>query len=266
MKIYLDLVMILNFILDFLLLMGVSTLLRRNVKIEKILYGAFIGGLSILLLFIKMTNLQLFLFKIIISIFMILITFGYKDIKYTLKNLFYLYTSSLILGGTLYYLNIEFSYKQEGIVFYHQGLSINYIFLIILSPIIIYFYIKQGLFLKNNYSNYYQITINIDQNHSLIGTAFLDTGNKLTDPYTKKPIILVDKRKFIYDMNEFKMILVPITTANGTSLLPCIKINNIKIKGIGTKKNILLGIMEGNVKIDGIDFLLHEKILEGCHV
>ena len=90
---------------------------------------------------------------------MVIFTFGYKDIRYTLKNLFYLYTSSIILGGFLYLLNLEFSYKNTGLVFYYDGLSINFIVMIIMSPIIIFAYIKQGLELKNNYSNYYNIDI-----------------------------------------------------------------------------------------------------------
>ena len=84
---------------------------------------------------------------------MVLITFNFKNIRYTLKNLFYLYITSVVLGGFLYFLNIEFSYKQVGLVFYHNGLSINFIVLIIASPIILFAYVKQAIYLKNNYSN-----------------------------------------------------------------------------------------------------------------
>ncbi len=145
MTLYLDLIFFLNFSFDFLLLLSVSVLLRRNAKIRRIILGAIIGSISIFVLFIKLNSIQLFIIKFVISIIMILISFGYKNIKYTLKNLLYLYTSSIMLGGFLYYLNVEFSYKQEGLIFYHSGLSINYIFLVILSPIIIYTYVRQGL-------------------------------------------------------------------------------------------------------------------------
>ncbi|MDD6756542.1 MAG: sigma-E processing peptidase SpoIIGA, partial [bacterium] len=155
MKVYLDLIMILNFAIDFILLLSVSLMLKRNVSIYRIMLGSFIGGISILFLFFNMNSILLFLFKLIISIFMILITFGYKTIKYTLINLLYLYMSSIILGGFLYLLNLEFSYKNIGIIFFNNGLSINFIFLLIVSPIILYIYIKQTKSLKYNYSNYY---------------------------------------------------------------------------------------------------------------
>ena len=67
--------------------------------------------------------------------------------------------SSIILGGFLYFFNIQFSYKNNGLVFYHDKLSINFIVLILLSPLITYTYIKQCKSLKNNYNYYYKIEI-----------------------------------------------------------------------------------------------------------
>ena len=135
MKIYIDLILLLNFGFDFILLLSVSIILRRNTEIYKLLLGAFIGSISILTLFININSLELFILKIIISILMNITSFKYKNIKYTLKNILYLYISSIILGGTLYLLNIEFTYKNQGIIFYKNKLSINFIILVILSPI-----------------------------------------------------------------------------------------------------------------------------------
>ena len=86
MKIYVDLVLFLNFFFDFLLLLATSLILKRYVKIKKIFLGALIGSLSIFLLFVSIISFTLFLIKILISILMILTCFGYKTIKYTIKN------------------------------------------------------------------------------------------------------------------------------------------------------------------------------------
>jgi len=256
MKVYLDLVMILNFFFDFILLLSVSILLRRNVSVYKILLGSFVGGLSILYLFININSLQLFIFKIIISIIMVLISFGYKSLKYTFKNLLYLYTASIILGGFLYFLNIEFSYKNVGLIFINNGLSINVIFLIIFCPIIIYIYVKQGIWLKTNYSNYYKVEIYFkDKKYSL--NAFLDTGNTLVDPITKKPVILIDK-KIEYDKYSY----IPYKTITNNGLIKCIKADKVKINGI-FKNKVIVGLLDEKIKIDGIDCLLNKKIMEG---
>ena len=261
MKIYLDLVLILHFVFDFLLLTAVSTFLRRNVSLTRLILGAFIGSISLLTLFLNINSFELFLIKLFISIFMCLITFKYNNLKYTIKNMFYLYTTSMILGGFLYFLNIEFSYKQVGLVFYHNGLSINLVVLVIISPIILYFYSKQIKELKNNYSNYYKVKIKINE-HIINCNGFLDTGNKLKDPYFHKPVIILDRRKIVFDINEFEMILVPIITASGTDVMKCFKADYIEIKGVGIKNNFLVGIMEEKIKIDGVDLILNTKLLE----
>ena len=103
MKVYLDLVMFVNFFLDFLLLLSVSIILKRNANIKRVIFASFIGGLSILALFFKISNFQLFILKFIISLLMVIIAFNYKDFKYTFFNLLYLYITSIFLGGFLYF-------------------------------------------------------------------------------------------------------------------------------------------------------------------
>lgn len=257
MKIYLDLVMILNFFIDFILLLTVSVILKRNIKITRIMLGAFIGGISIIFLFLNINSFYLFLFKIIISIVMVLITFKYKNIKYTLINLLYLYTSSIILGGFLYLLNLEFSYKHIGIIFYNNGLSINFIFLLIFSPFILYIYIKQIKNLKYNYSNYYNIELYYN-NKKYKYTAYMDTGNVLIDSLTKKSVILIDKRKLLFDIKEFR--LIPYTSINGESMIKVVKLDKL-IFNNKEYNNVLLGIID-NINLDGVDIILNRKLLE----
>ena len=262
MRVYVDLVFLLNFAFDFLLLLTISILLRRNVSINRIILGAFVGSLSVFFLFIPISTLTLFFIKIVISILMVLCSFGYRTIKYTLRNFTYLYMTSIVLGGFLYFLNIQFSYKQGGLVFYHHGLSINYIVLIVASPIILYLYIKQGLYLKQNYNHYYKVNLYLKNNQCICLNAFLDTGNVLEDPYFHKPVILMNKKRMIYDINEFGMILVPYQTVSGSGLLKCFKAEKMQI-GKKEYHHFLVGIMEDSIHLDGVDCILNKKIMEG---
>ena len=115
MKIYLDVVLFINFFFDFLLLFGVDRILKRNTKLKRIIFGSIVGSLSILFLFIPCSSFILFIGKIIISIFMIIITFSYHNIKYFIRNFITLYVVSIFLGGVLYFINDSFSYKNTGI-------------------------------------------------------------------------------------------------------------------------------------------------------
>lgn len=252
MKIYIDVVLFINFSFDLLILLTTSIVLKRNAKFYKLMLGAFVGSLSILFLFIKITSFQLFLLKILISILMLLIGFGYKNMKYFLKNMLFLYTVSIILGGFLYFLSITFSYKNTGLVFYFKGLSINYIFLLISSPIILYIYIKESKMFKRIHNNIYKVKLEVENKiYELNG--FMDTGNNLVEPYFYKPIILINKK-----IKSNKNIIVPCSVVLGSGSLNC-------VKGKLIYKNRTYDVYVGTcfkINIDGVDCLLNNK-LEG---
>ena len=262
MRIYVDLVLLLNFGFDLLLLFGVGIVLRRQTDLKRLLLGALLGSVTIFSMFFSMSSLLLFFVKIIISIGMVLVTFGYRDFKYTCRNLFYLYTSSILLGGFLYFLNVEFSYKNEGLVFYFHGLSVNVLVLIIFSPVIIYAYVKQGLMLKREYSNYYNVDIYLKNGDIIEATAFLDTGNYLEDPYRKRPILLLNRQLLHLDYHKDLVLLVPYDTLNYHGLLKCVVPDKIFIQGVGFRKNFLIGISNEDIKMDGVDCIMGCRLIE----
>lgn len=263
MKIYLDLIFLLNFGIDFLIILTVSLVLRRNIKLRRTILGSIVGALSIFLLFINFNSIILIIFKIIISSLIIIITFGYKDIKYFFNNLLYFYTISIILGGFLYYLNIEFSYKNAGMVFFNNGLSINFIFLIIMSPIILYIYIKQAYRLKRVYSLNYEVDLYLKSGKVINLNGFMDTANNLIEPYKKRAVIIVNDKKIIKEINKENFILVPYDTVDSHGILKCIIPDKIYIKGVGIMNNIVVGISSKDFKMDGVNCILNNLMMEG---
>ncbi len=262
MKIYVDLVLLLNFGFDLLLLFGVGILLRRQTTLKRLVLGALLGSVTIFSMFVSVSSFMLFFIKILISIGMVLVTFGYHDIKYTCRNLFFLYTSSILLGGFLYFLNLEFSYKNEGLVFYFHGLSINVIVLIILSPVIVYAYVKQGMMIRNQYSNYYNIDIYLRNGNVIPATAFLDTGNHLEDPYKKRPILLLNQNMMKIDYQKDTVLLVPYDALNHHGLLKCVVPDKVFIQGVGFRSDFLLGLANDEIKMEGIDCIMGCRLLE----
>ena len=136
---------------------------------------------------------------------------------------------------------------------------LNIIILIILAPILSYIYIKSIINFKNNYSNYYKVDIYIDDIEIITVTAFLDTGNKLIDPYKHRPIIIINKS--LIDTSNKKILLVPYNTINTNDLLKCIIPKKIFIYNVGYKTNFLIGLMD-EINIDGVDCILNTKLLE----
>lgn len=250
MKIYIDALLFLNFAFDFLLLLTTSIILKRNIKIINIIIGSFIGSLSILILFFNINNIELFLIKIYLSIIMCLATFHYKDLKYLLINLGTFYIVSILLGGFLYMLNIEFSYKHQGLIFYHNQLSINVIMLFIISPIILYIYLKQTKYFQKKLRHHYKVDFTIGKK-TYNFNGYLDTGNNLT--YKDKPVILTNKKI----VTKKKKIFVPYVVIDGVGILECIKVK-INVHNLGTF-DVLMGYSE-NINISGVDVLLNNKM------
>lgn len=261
MILYLDLILFLNFFFDFFLLLTVSVLLKRNVSIYRLMFASFIGGFSILFLFTSISNQMLFLFKIIFSIFLIIFTFSFKNITYTLHNILYFYFASFCLGGGIYSLSLN-KHVHLGLGFQTSSLSLNIIGLLFLSPIFLYLYIKQFTRWKRNYQKYYKIDIKIGKK-KMKTSGFLDTGNRLCDPVSKKPVVLMCKERFKKLEKNQKFIFVPYKTISESGILKCIFIDQLIIEGKGVYHHILLGKMNDNIMMDGVDVILNEKILEG---
>lgn len=256
MTIYLDLIFFLNLFFDFILLLAVNIILKRNVSLKKLFLGSLFGSLSIFFLFFNINSFELFLLKILVSIIMLLISFDYINIRYFIKNILYLYFVSILLGGFLYFLNITFSYDHTGIIFINNGLSINIVVLILCSPIILFYYINQRKDLKVIENNYYKLKIVLEK-ENIYTLGFLDTGNNLKDPITNKPIILVEDSLIKEKYNYY---YVPYKALNYEGLLKCIKIKELFIDNVLIKKRYLLGISSNKINIDGIKCILNSKV------
>ena len=256
MKIYLDLVFFLNFFFDFLILFGVRIVLKEHTSLKRLLLGSFVGSLTIFTLFINFNTISLLIYKIILSIFIIIVTFGKKNF---LKNFLYFYLISIILGGSLYLLNISFSYNNKGVLFFNNGFKLNIILIIVVSPIIIYLYFIENKNYKNTYSNIYNIKIYF--NNSLYNLrGMIDTGNELCDPYKKRNIIIINKNVKL-NTNNKKIIYVPYKALNTNGVIKCYKPDEVII-GDKLFNNSLIGISNDFIELNSVDCILPNKFKE----
>lgn len=259
MIVYIDLIFFLNFMFDTLLLLSVNIALKRNIYLRKILLGGLIGSISIFFLFLKLNNLELFLFKIIISILMILFSFGFKNF---ITNLINLYLISIVLGGFLYSLQITFNYHNEGLIFYYDNFNLNFIILILFSPIILYIYIKQMKKNKKQLSKIYEGKLVLNNDKIINLCCFLDTGHKLVDPYFHKNIIIINKSTLNKKMNFKAPILVPFRALNNKGILNCYKAKSLYINKVGVVKDFLIGVSNEDINIPGVNCLINERMIK----
>lgn len=246
MKIYIDLFFLFNIIMDAIVITSVSILLRRKTSIPRIIISSLLGGISSLLL---LTSINKIVIELISVFIMVLIAFKYVSIRYTIKNILYMYILSILLGGLIYLFNIRVTTNP----------LIIYLIMIIISVEVMFLYIKEMKKMKNNYNNYYNVDIWFKDGHVLSLVGFMDTGNNLYDPYNKRPIILVSNKY----KNDNGIILVPYYTASGEGILECVRTMKVTLNGSECKMDILVGFSNSPKLIEGIDVILHKDIVKG---
>ena len=239
--IYIDELMLLNFIIDYVILSTLTFLLKKNVKKRRIFLSCIVGEISILYVFISMNNLLLVLFKLVLGIIMIIILYGYSDIKSFFKEIVYFYILCFFLGGTLYYFKIENLMKYQ--------------YILLFIPIIMNIYKYFEYNLKNILTTRYKVTIYLNNGKTLYLNGMLDTGNSLIEPYNGKKVIMINKK---VSENFF---LVPYKTIDSTSLLKCFTPRKVFIDGLGQRDDVVVGVV--NKKFNGFNCLLNYKLVEG---
>ncbi len=238
--IYIDELMLLNFIIDYILIDFTSKIIKININYKRKILSCLFGEISILYLFLNTSNIVLILFKLIIGLLMILIAFGFNDIKTYINNILYFYSFSFLLGGTLYYFKIESLLKYK--------------FFLLFIPLIMdtYKYIFNDL--KSIITLKYKVTIYLNNGNILYLNGYMDTGNNLIDPLTNKKVIIINKKV------DEDYILVPYRTVDDSSLMKCFKPRKVYIDGLGERNDILVGIT--NKKFKGFNCLLNNCLLE----
>ncbi len=249
--VYVDLVLILNIWLDFLIILIEALILKRKISIKRIIFSSIIGSLSTFLLFFKISSKLVYILKFTICLIMCLIAFKFKNLKYFIENIIYFYLVSIILAGFIFLI-------KENIKI--NSFKLNFFLLMLITPIFLYIYYKKMKKINNHYNYLHNIKLYY-QGILYSFTGFLDTGNKLYDQYKHRPIILVHTTKIPFDYS--KGLLVPYETACGKSLLKCLISEKVIIDNNIERKNVVFGLTTEAFKIENVDLILHSDIMGG---
>ena len=190
-EVYVDVIFIINFIMDFLLLITVKKILRYASSLLRLFLGAMTGAVGACLFAVtpEVNRFVRFLLAyLLLSYLMIIITFGKRFWRERVKALVLLYISTFFLGGLL---NSLYSYTSFG--FYlmknQSYLYLLFIFVSALAAMIIFIRFLRKL--KRKGSEFYQTEL-IFNGKTVRAVGFMDTGNCLRDPYFGKPVIVTE--------------------------------------------------------------------------
>lgn len=199
MEIYVDVIIMENFIINLFLLLLTFRLLRFQYKNAGIYIASLIGALYTLVIFMDVKFLTSLIFKVFVAIVMISITIDTRKIINILKATITFFIMSFILCGVCfgmvvmqnnYVLGEEFSISNYSIKWLLLSLMILYIVIVRF-----YDYLKERALIKNFI---YDIYINVG-GKILTLKAFLDTGNELRETVSNLPCIIIED-KYLEDI------------------------------------------------------------------
>lgn len=232
MKVYVDVIVFENFIIDLFLLRITCKVLKYKSG-KKIYFAALIGGLYSLVVVIKSLNfLTLFLFQTLIAFFMLRISIGKLNLKDSIKALCVFYINSMLLCGTCLALtNTNKSYSISS----NYIIRDNLIKEILIAIIIVYLFLDRFIsYLRDrsivtNFLFQVEITVN---NVKYTVNSFLDTGNELKEPITNLPCIIVENKLISKESIEnLKTYHVPFSAIGGKGYLEGVIVDKVRIKG-----------------------------------
>lgn len=259
MTIYVDVVLIENLLMNYIILFATGVILKVNIKHMRLVLASLIGAIYTIIAYMSAfkiySNIGL---KFVLSVIMIYIAFNPKSVKKLFKFTLIFYLTSFVFGGAafalIYIVKPQDILRNNGLILNSDSLKVIFISAIIAFVIIIIGFkvVKNKISAKDMYCH-----INIKLNHKEIETkAMIDTGNFLKEPITNTPVIVVE-HTLLYDcipkeiINHLENILggdfSEIPKNIKEEYMPKLKV--IPFSSLGKQNGMLLGIKAEEVVI-----------------
>jgi stage II sporulation protein GA (sporulation sigma-E factor processing peptidase) len=216
--IYIDVLILVNFIVNLFILHVTVQTLRKRVKIVWMCLSSFVGSLYVLtVVYPKFKYLSYIPFKILIVIIMILIVFREKNILFNIKASLIFTLYSILLAGMCLFIQMNkstnMSFDVIIINFPYEKLLLSVMIIYILTYRIVIFIGDR----KKISTLIYTVDI-MNKGYKKTIKAFLDTGNELREPATNLPVLIVERHILSEVMLEKNnTYYIPYTVVNGTN-------------------------------------------------
>lgn len=263
-KVYVDVLFIINFIADYILLSVTAFFIKRKVSYSRLVLSSSFGALySVISFFMNIEPICLFLFSLTVAFIMIFLCFGIKSCVLLLKTISVFYIVSLCTAGLGFSLLLMQKNKNFLIgsgFFYADINAYTLLFVFIVSVMVIH--ISCGFIKKQRIKSSYLYTVAIEKNgKSVTATALFDTGNFLKEPFSQKSVIVAEwktvsslfKNSTLSECianNPHDFLYIPCKVLGGKSGLFAFIPDKIKSEGVLLQKEVLVAVTETHLDTD----------------
>lgn len=235
MDIYVDILLIENFLVNLFLLTVSYRVLREKYSFKKCIFAAALGALyTLTMVFEELNWLSNNFFQVIVSLSLAYIPLRNKKIGNALKCGATFIASACILSGICFKIAVitnEYSIKN-GIMI--NNFKVKYLIICVAILFValerITSYIREKNIIRDFF---YDIEITLKDKVIMI-KGFLDSGNELREPITNLPCILVEEDYLnTLDVKSEGVFYIPYSAIGYNGSLKGFKVNNIKLKKSG---------------------------------
>ena len=195
MTIYIDVVIIENLIMNYIILFATGIILKNKIHHMRLLFASLIGAIYSIVAYASVLKIySSILLKIILSVIIVYISYNPQNLKRMWKELLIFYLTSFAFGGAAFAL--IYIVKPQDILM-KNGLFLGTYPLktIILGTIIAFIIIVTSFkIVKTKITKkdmFCDIKIKLNQKE-IKAKAMIDTGNLLKEPITNTPVIVVE--------------------------------------------------------------------------
>ncbi len=190
--IYVDVLLVTNYIINMLIIICTGKLTGRSVKRRRIVAAALFGAITALTIFLPFMGFFIsILIKLVTSSAIVLIAFSFITVKVFFKQLFLFFAVSFAFAGVM--LGVWLMFTPSGMTYYNGVVYFDISsILLIVTTIVAYAFISiASRFAKGNKFSHtiYKVTIFRD-NLSVKINGLVDTGNHLREPFSNAPVIV----------------------------------------------------------------------------
>ncbi len=268
MVVYVDVLILLNFYVDYFLILGTEKLCRCSVKISRRLIGAVVSSLFSLVIFLpEMNPMVSVTVKLLCSSVTVAVVFGIKSFRCYFSKIFVFFAISYSFAGGMLALSNIFS--VQGVAVQNSAVYCNISPLLLLSATTVFYLIIRlyQFVTRRNLTSGQKVSLSITYSDTTVSTkALLDTGNNLTDAINGAPIIVISKntaegllgKNNVESMIRFDLSsnkpsgfrLIPYNVVGSKGVLPAFKPDKVLVDGKLYQQNVYIAISPTSLSDD----------------
>lgn len=272
-KVYVDVVLLTNFIMDFFILWATKRVSGNKTRLIRLVMGAIFGAFYSLMIFLpECSFIKSMIVKIIWSVIMLMIVFFPISIKKLIKAFIFMYIISFGMGGAVFafmYL-IEPSLEMVQVV---NGAGVvfggfNYAYLTPALAVALIMGTGGTIFIKKSIQiKKFVHPVNVQyKGKKIYMKALLDTGNQLVDPLTNKPVVVVEAKVLESILPED---IISATDISEDTFFPELaekldpewssRLRLIPFNSVGKTHGMMLGFRPDAIEIEDRDILINGR-------